>query len=327
MTIPFSTLCPPEDCNHEGGTAALEITVDGLLGGHSGLNIGDGRANAICLAVGAAQAVLDASAGAARLVVFRGGDKRNAIPRQATAVLAVPRSQVHAALAAVDDAAAVMRKEYSNEPSASIQGVEVAADVLQKGVADRETTLRALDVLATVPHGAEKYSNDVAGLVETSNNLASVTTEYGYLQVLCTTRSFLPAGVDRVRNRLRAIATTMGRGNVEQPPAYPGWQPNTNSRILTLTKDILGEVLKEEAAKENAEAPDPQVLAIHAGLECGVIGEKCDAIQGKGAKPMDMVSFGPTIRGAHSPEERVDVTTVAPFFALTKRVLAALAEG
>eukprot|EP00891_Asterochloris_glomerata_P009602 jgi/Astpho2/9602/Aster-03874 len=151
------------------------------------------------------------------------------------------------------------------------------------------------------------------GLVETSNNVAAVapddsaqpSTSY---TITCSTRSSLGSAMDSQRARIAAIARLCG-GTAEQTDAYPGWAPNPQSPVLQVAKDVYQQVLGKE----------PKVAAIHAGLECGIIGER--------VKGMDAVSYGPTIRGAHSPDERVDVTTVEPFWNLTLKILEKLADS
>lgn len=287
--------------------------------------------DAVCLVARAVRKAVDAAArdgqGGARLISLQGGDKHNAIPREASAKLAVATSALPSVLAAVSGQEDLLRLEYSNEPHASLQATVVEdEDALDAGAMepmDEESTQRTLDVLNSIPHGALKFSTDVPNLPETSNNLAAVDTRQEAMGVLCSSRSFIAGALDATRDTLRAIASTMGRGTVHMPPAYPGWQPNRQSRLLTTTKAVLGRVLAEEAGDACAEAPpEPSVLAIHAGLECGLIGEKCQTDE----EAVDMVSFGPTIVGAHSPDEKVKIGTVAPFFVLTKRVLGQLAH-
>ena len=152
-----------------------------------------------------------------------------------------------------------------------------------------------------------KYSHDVEGLVETSNNLAAVKCVDGNYNIVSSTRSSISDALELQRERIALMSKAYG-AKVEQDEAYPGWAPDLNSSILETTSRIYAEMLDGE----------PNVCAIHAGLECGVIGEKVDG--------MDMISFGPTIKGPHSPDERVDIPSVKKFWDLLLKVLEELAE-
>lgn len=310
--------------------------MQGLLGGHSGICIDRGHANAVQLAARAAQQALGAARGVG-LVAIDGGDKHNAIPREASAVLLVPPDADGAVCAAAAESAEALRAEYGLLE----QGGSLELRPLRAGAADwrsgappltPEAAERVLAVLVSLPHGVLKVSHALPGLAETSNNLAAVTTdapgaprgeggEGECVRVLCSSRSSVTPGIDGVRAKLRAIGCLMGKGSVAFSPAYPGWQPDPTSRVLRMTQEALSRQLRADGIAE-----PPQVLAIHAGLECGLIGEKVAhaSAQPQHAK-LDMVSFGPTIRGAHSPDEAVEVSTVPKFYELTKAVLAQLA--
>lgn len=311
-----------------GEGALLELRVEGLLGGHSGICIGDGRANAVVVAARAAQRVLAADARVG-LVAIDGGDKHNAIPRESSVMLLVPPAAEAAAREAVAAAFAAFNLEYGLlEANALLELRPAAAGGGAQPPLTPESAERCLGVLLSVPHGALKQSHALPGLVETSNNLAAVATDDARagadacMRVLCSSRSSVAPALDGVRETLRAVATVMGRGRVEFTPAYPGWQPNPASKVLEMTKAALGAQLRAEGVHE-----PPHVLAIHAGLECGLIGEKVALAAGGGGAALDMVSFGPTIRGAHSPDEAVEIATVPKFYALTKEVLRQLAHA
>jgi len=315
--------------------ARYEVRVEGLLGGHSGICIGDGRANAVQLAARTALEVLRCTAAApAALIAFDGGDKHNAIPREASAILSIPASAEPAARAAVEAMHSSLLAEYGIlETKGSVSLRPLAAEEGDwRGSAMPllvESAERILNVLVALPHGPLKFSHAVPGLVETSNNVAAVTTDGPVanggecVRVLCSSRSSVGEAMAGVREKLSAIGGMMGKGKVEFSPAYPGWRPNISSKVLELTKAALAAQLTAEGSTE-----PPQVLAVHAGLECGLIGEKCAAAYGGGlAAELDMISFGPTIRGAHSPDEAVEISTVPKFYRLTKAVLAELAAA
>jgi dipeptidase D len=152
-----------------------------------------------------------------------------------------------------------------------------------------------------------KYSHDVEDLVETSNNLASVKNNGGKINVICSTRSSISDALESQRERIAIMSNAYG-AKIEQDEAYPGWAPNVNSPILETTTKVYSEILGGK----------PNICAIHAGLECGVIGEKVDG--------MDMISFGPTIKGPHSPDERVEISSVEKFWDLLLKILKELSK-
>lgn len=297
------------------GGVAMEMSVAGLLGGHSGLNINEDRGNAVKMAATTVEAALEAAPGA-RLVSVSGGDKRNAIPRECRVFIIVPQDQVDVVKATVAQIAAELKSEYgSKEPELSINvetnthGTSATSEVLTP-----QDTTRLLTLLLTLPHGVIKYSHSVPGLVETSTNLAAVRptenatapNKVGY-RIQCSTRSSIMPALERTRATIRRVSGLCGAA-VEQDEAYPGWTPEPEAEIVALTQRMIGEV----AGK------NPEVKAIHAGLECGIIGEKLPGCQS--------VSYGPTIRGAHSPDERVQISTVKPFWEATLKLLETLAD-
>ena len=180
---------------------------------------------------------------------------------------------------------------------------DAQAECLSAGAQDS-----LLGLLRALPHGVLKYSHAIPGLVETSNNLASVAADGDSYRIVCSSRSSIMEALEDVRGRIATIAALCG-ATATRSSSYPGWQPNPASPVLKRLKRIYAEQLGEE----------PEVGAIHAGLECGVIGERVPG--------MDMVSFGPTITGAHSPDERVEIPTVAKFWNLLLALLADMAEA
>ena len=167
--------------------------------------------------------------------------------------------------------------------------------------------MKLIGLLRTLPHGVLKYSHDVQGLVETSNNLASVKKINDKINIVCSTRSSITEALESQRKRIKIRSEAFG-AVAEQDKAYPGWTPNINSPVLETTTKIYTELLGK----------DPHICAIHAGLECGVIGEKVNG--------MDMVSFGPTIKGPHSPDERVEISSVDKFWDLLLKILNELSK-
>ena len=287
-----------------GNFLSFQLTVEGLKGGHSGVDIHEYRANAIVLLASVLAPLAEMGT---RIVSLQGGDKTNAIPREAFATLLLPPEAMADAQIAVAERTESLRKEYGS--------LEKGMNVSLVGLEDAPAECLAIEaqdnlmgLLRTLPHGALKYSHTIPGLVETSNNLASVAPIDGNYQVVCSSRSSIMEALEDIRLRIASMATMCG-AITTRTGTYPGWQPNPDSPVLKRLKRIYAAQLGEE----------PEVGAIHAGLECGVIGER--------APGMDMVSFGPTITGAHSPDERVEISSVEKFWDLLLELLAELAEA
>jgi len=285
----------------------LEIRVEGLMGGHSGLNIHEGRANAVILCAAAAQSALEAGEpGSAALVSICGGDKHNAIPREASAVLALSPSTRDAIEASVRASAKAAADEFGLLEKGLRIHIKDVSDSKPGTQLDEASASRLLSVLLALPHGPIKYSHALPGLVETSNNLASIsmTADSDDATILCSSRSSIGTALERTRDMISSVAFLAG-GSVVKSEAYPGWAPNPKSDILDVSKRLLAKRINEE----------PGVNAVHAGLECGLLIEKLGG-------NIDVISFGPTITGAHSPDERVDADTVLPFYELVTDILA-----
>lgn len=280
------------------------------MGGHSGINIHEGRANAIRILTGVLDAVSEEGY-TLRLAALGGGDKHNAIPREAWARVALLEDEVQEVAAVVRQASKRALKAHRVETAGRVTLLPLeGAREEEGGALTVEETDLLVALLNDLPLGVLAMSKDLEGLVETSNNLASVKPSpkvAGGLEVLCSTRSSDPTQLEDVRARIRSVALLGGASEVAQPGAYPGWRPNPDSAVLGLARECAAELLGRR----------PEVLAIHAGLECGVLGEKLPGL--------DMVSLGPTITGAHSPDEAVAVATVGPFWDLVLAVLARLA--
>jgi dipeptidase D len=284
-------LLPLSSAATDGGTAALALTLKGLKGGHSGIDIRLQRGNAIKLLArllhAAAQAV------PLRVAEFRGGNKHNAIPREASAVILVGDDAVASFRAALGDELDAIRLEYAvADPGIEL---EIADAPLPERAWDAGSGMRALHLLEALPHGVIAMSQDIPGLVETSTSLATAGVEGGALELVCSTRSSINPALDAVRRRIRAIATLAG-ATVEEKDAYPGWKPDLTSPLLAVVKSVHRDVMGQE----------PQIEAVHAGLECGIIGEKVPGT--------DMISIGPQIENPHSPDERVRIDSVGRFW-------------
>jgi dipeptidase D len=273
------------------GTMGLEIKVGGLRGGHSGLEIDKGRGNAIKILN---RVLLQLAPLGARLSRIDGGNKRNAIPRDAVALVFVPRTKMDEAKAVVSAMHDLCRAELSAsvDPSPEVTAAPFKGrcKVLKRGV-QKKLTL----ALAGLPHGVVKMSADIPGLVETSTNLGVITTGKKEIAVSTSQRSSVASEIVEIAQGVRAIFELAG-ATVTGSDGYPGWRPNLDSPIL---KTAIA-TYKELYGKE------PEVKAVHAGLECGIIGEKYPG--------MDMVSFGPTLEGVHSPDEKIFIDTVEQYW-------------
>jgi dipeptidase D len=299
----------------------VELRVDGLLGGHSGINIHEGRANAVLLCAATARKALELDG--VHLVSITGGDKHNAIPREAKAHLLVTNDDARLAVQqVVEECLQAAKVEYG----ALEKGLRISIDQGSRDDADDDGSTtsscprplenssanRLLSTLLSLPAGPMKFSHEIPDLVETSNNVASLkmSREGDTATIMCSTRSSISTALESTRDRLAAVASLAG-ATIERRPAYPGWNPNMDSPLLHMTKRIL--------TKRMEPGQSPGIKAIHAGLECGLLIEKMGG-------NVDALSFGPTIQGAHSPDESVQVDTVLPFFDLVLDILSELAE-
>jgi dipeptidase D len=284
-------------------TVALELRVAGLRGGHSGLEIDKGRGNALKIANRVLVALAE-DAGA-RLVSFRGGNKRNAIPREAFAVFRVSASKAARARKIVARWDGVVRDELGAvDPDVRVsvvEGPDGGGRVLK-----RKSQKLLLQTLSALPHGVIKMSAAIPGLVETSTNVAVVSTEGDTVSLATSQRSSVATEIDEIARTVRDVLE-LGGASVEQSHGYPGWKPNTASPTLK----------KAVATYAALYGQEPAVKAIHAGLECGIIGEKYTG--------MDMISFGPSMTAVHSPDERIFVETVPRFWGFLTGLLKALA--
>ncbi|MBE0642064.1 MAG: M20/M25/M40 family metallo-hydrolase [Bacteroidales bacterium] len=236
----------------------------------------------------------------ARLVSFDGGNLRNAIAREAFAVLALPSAQLNAFTKATDLLATTFQKEFHvTEPDLWLRWEEAE---LSGTAIEHSTALALVRALYACAHGVIAWSADIPNFVETSTNLASVKTHADHIEITTSQRSSVESAKDDVATMVASVFELAGC-EVRHTDGYPGWTPNPNSEITRITAE----------AWERLYGQKPKVLAIHAGLECGLIGEKYPG--------MDMISYGPTIKGAHSPDERIKIDTVERFWELTLEVL------
>ncbi len=287
------------------GSIPARLVVRGLRGGHSGVDIHENRANAIKLSV---RTLLKAIAAGLEidLVSLEGGSKHNAIPRESFAVVRLPKVSFDEMAGIVESCRTDFAEEFPNEP-----GLEMALERLDDtdeyhrpmNVHNRDRLLHALN---GIPHGVLAMSRDVPGLVETSNNLAVLTTEETRAVLTTSHRSSVMPALYGVQGQVRSICVLAG-ASVEVHDAYPGWKPNPDSPTVRLAAEVHQRLFGKA----------PELKAIHAGLECGLL---LDKVPG-----MDIISIGPVIKNPHSPDEAVQISSVANFYRFLKEILAELA--
>ena len=277
----------------------FKVHVSGLRGGHSGIDIDQGRANALKVLarlLWEPDGNYDFS-----LAAFEGGNKRNAIAREAYAEIIVPTNNVDAFKERVTKLADDIKFEFKTIE----KDMDVTLSTMEGNpgdVFDAASQQLLLNSLYVLPHGVLAMSQDIPGLVETSNNVATITCKDDGAVMQLSSRSSVKSALEAVRHKLKSFVELIG-AQIEQPEGYPSWTPNVESPLLKILQGTHKEVFNKEA----------KVEAIHAGLECGIIGEKFPG--------MDMISFGPTIEHPHSPEERCNTATVETFWKLLTAAL------
>ena len=290
----------------DGDCEATRITVSGLRGGHSGGDIHENRGNANKVLA----RVLDRAPDGLQLAEISGGSMRNVIPRQASALVCGPKG-IRAALEA---AAKEVRDNVAEESSEPGLQIEVGAPTgCTGGIIAAEDTRRLVGALVALPNGVHGMHPKMPDLVQTSNNVGVVTSEVDgdtlKVEVHALSRSSSQSLLHATRDQIEAVGRLAG-AHAESGNEYPGWEPDPDSPTLATCSRIYKELFGEDA----------HVAAIHAGLECGIINERM-------GNTLDTVSFGPTITGAHSPDELVYVDSVAKSWKFLKAVLAELAKS
>ncbi|MGB3868578.1 MAG: aminoacyl-histidine dipeptidase [Flavobacteriales bacterium] len=282
------------------GINGYRLSVKGLTGGHSGTEIHIGRGNANKLMN---RILLENEGHGIRVSTIEGGSLRNAIPRESVASIGVQADNVEAFTKSFEKLRDTLKSEYgTTDPELKIE--LVPADLIGNvmAAADQGRFLRAVQAC---PGGIYRMSPDVEGLVQTSNNVARVELKDGSYTVMCLTRGSVDTEKMDEANSIRAVFELID-AKVEFTGAYPGWIPRPDAKIVKLMSDIYRKRFDSE----------PHVLACHAGLECGILGTNYP--------DMEMISFGPTIRGPHSPDEKVQISSVQKFWGYLQEVLAEL---
>ncbi len=282
---------------------AFKLELKGLKGGHSGLDINLGRANANKLMnrlLWEAGKELDM-----RVSFIEGGSLRNAIPRESVAIVTVSSEEKNRFLKLVDDMEQTFRKEFkAAEPDLKLNAGETELPSLIMTRGAQESMVK---MVYGIPNGVMRMSTDMPDVVETSTNLAIVNVKKGKMDCLCLIRSSVDSAKFSLGNMTEAVMKLAG-ADVVHDGTYPGWTPNVNSPILNTMKKVYDENFGKV----------PEIKVIHAGLECGIIG---NAYPG-----LDMISFGPTIKFPHSPDEKVNIETVQKFWDFLVQTLKSVPE-
>ena len=269
---------------------AAQLRVTGLRGGHSGLEIDKNRGNSIKILT---RVLIGLSGLGARLASIEGGNKHNAIPREAEALVYLTKKSWDEAKAVVARHETMIRGELGQaDPGLAItlEPVKKRRPLFKKAL-----QFKLLHALAALPHGVIKMSSDIPGLVETSTNVATIKTVPRTIELVTSQRSSVASEIDDICLTVGAVLY-LGGAQVKHSDGYPGWKPNMESKVLGVAKSTYQELYGKQ----------PEVKAIHAGLECGIIGEKYPG--------MDMVSFGPTLEGVHSPDEKIHIGSVERYW-------------
>ncbi|MBQ7711904.1 MAG: aminoacyl-histidine dipeptidase [Bacteroidales bacterium] len=296
LSVPYSTEKAPKDY------VAYKLTLGGLKGGHSGMEINTGRANVNKLLFRHLRWVAECGL---RLISVSGGNMRNAIPRDGEAVVAFPKEHERCILEEFDKVAGWVKKELASvEPDFFMKYERVR--MATKVITDADTQ-KIINLMMVAPNGVIRMSRDMEGLVETSLNLAIVNTNGKNFTIQALLRSSVDTAKEALAERLVCLAELAG-GSCKLSGAYPGWKPNMQSKLLKTMKATYKKLYKKE----------PAVVAIHAGLECGLLGGKYP--------DMEMISFGPTLQSPHSPDERANIPSSKKFYDYLVATLEAIPE-
>jgi len=271
------------------GFVMARLKAGGMTGGHSGVNIHEERANAIRVLVRAVMQIRREHD--IRLADVSGGTAHNAIPRDAWADMFIPRDSFKAVEKVTADMEQVFKHEFKKTDPGLKVGVELQPETMGKRPLNMADSGRICDLIIGLPHGVAAMSTEIKGLVETSNNLANVKIANSKLEIVTSQRSSVMTRLSALTWRIEAIARLAGADAVSGG-GYPSWQPNLQSPLLARCKEVYRKLFNKE----------PHVEAIHAGLECGIIGDKKEG--------MDMISFGPTLKNPHSPDEKIHVESI-----------------
>ena len=276
----------------------IKIILNGLSGGHSGMEIHKNLGNSNKLLNKIISDLNDNFL--IHVSEINGGGLRNAIPRESSIILGINEADFKSIKTQSLKSFVDIKDQFLNtDPLIKLNIIKLDSDFK---IIDADNQRELIKLIGGCPNGVYKMSNNIPGLVETSNNLANISLKDGYLNIKCLTRSSDESSKEELKNIIKSIFINK-RYTVDFSGDYPGWQPNMSSEILAKLVKVYKDLNSEE----------PNVAACHAGLECGIIGSHYPEL--------DMISFGPTIRGAHSPDERASIKSTIKFWRFLKEVL------
>jgi dipeptidase D len=281
------------------GDTLVKLHLSGLRGGHSGIDIHEGRGNAVKILNRLLYQVNKVIP--VELVCLFGGDKHNAIPREAVAEVVVVKTKLAELTSWFDKALEDLRAEFKPVETNITFSAEKLEEKLPRVLNDKSQD-EMMALIFALPHGPLAMSRTIEGLVETSNNVAAIKCDDDAVKLHLAARSSNGRALDATIDKICSIASLAG-ASVDLPPGYPGWMPDLDSKLLKVAMDAYKAVTGEEARYE----------AIHAGLECGLIGEKYPG--------MDMISYGPSLKHPHSPDEKLKISDVPVFYEHTLKIL------
>ena len=278
-----------------------EIMLRGLKGGHSGMEIDKQRGNSNKL-MGRVLNDINANCDI-RLISINGGSKVNAIPRECDTLLAVKKEDIKKLEELIQKWDSILKDEYHANDS----GVNVTLVKKEENhkVFSKDTTFKAIKIMNLIPDGVDTYSIEMKGLVQSSTNLGVVTTEEDKIIFASSTRSSVETLKTKLLDEIADVAEVLG-GEFEIQAPYPAWQYNPDSKIRELCSNVY----------KNMTGKDPEIIAIHAGLECGLLGEKIEGL--------DMISFGPNMYDVHTPNEHVSISSVKNIWDFLVEILKAI---
>ena len=282
-TVPFETEIVP------GNYKQYKVVAGGMKGGHSGIDIAMGKANAIKVMGRTLHQVVKNGIDL-KIADISGGSAHNAIPRDCESVVYFPANDLEKVKSAISAAQKALNEEFKSIDTDLALSIEENSATYNK-VSTVNGTKKIIDFVFAFPHGVDTMSTDIKDLVQTSNNFANIKIEDGKVKTLSSQRSSIVSQLNALSERIEAVARLSG-GEAHSGDGYPPWPPNMDSKLLA----------KSTALYEKMYNKKPAVEVIHAGLECGIIGDKYPG--------MDMISIGPTLKYPHSPEEKVHVGTI-----------------
>lgn len=294
-TVEFN--CKEE--NVPAGSKTYRLAIKGLKGGHSGIDINLGRGNSNKLLFRFLKTYADKLA--IRIASISGGTLRNAIPRESFAVITLPAANSSSLIAAVKEAESIYKAELSaKEPNLQVFVEETTTPAT---LIDACTQFRVTNAILACPNGAMRMIDSMPDTVETSNNLAIINSENGKITVQTLLRSSVETAKEALVQSIQAVFELAQADSITFTGAYPGWKPNPDSAILKEMQKVYEQLYGKK----------PAIMAVHAGLECGILGSKY--------LNWDMISFGPTIQHPHSPDEKVNIASVDKFWEYLKATL------